>query len=112
MYEFNVSPEMLIALIAGLLALVFDYFPGIAKWFDALKVEAKRQLNAVLIFTCTGLIFAGTCYGLFVTNLVCSLKGGFDALYIVFLAITVNQGVHLLLKPSKALKARMFGAGK
>lgn len=110
MYEFSVSPDFLLVLVAGLLALVFDYFPGIAAWFDALKVETKRQLNAALVIGAAAVIFAGTCFGLFITNLICSVKGGFDTLYIVFLAITVNQGVHLLLKPSKALKLKMFGA--
>jgi len=109
MYEFTVTPELLLALIAGLLALVFDYFPGVAKWFDALAVEAKRQLNAGLVIGAAALIFAGTCFGLFITNLICTVKGSLDLLYIVFLAVTVNQGVHLLLKPTKAFKARMFG---
>ena len=109
MYEFSVTPDFLLVLVAGVLALVFDYFPGVAKWFDALAVDAKRQLNAGLVIGAAALIFAGTCFGLFITNLICSVKGGFDTLYIVFLAITVNQGVHLLLKPSKALKVRMFG---
>lgn len=109
MYEFSVTPEFLLMLVAGLLALVFDYFPGVAKWFNALEVEAKRQLNAGLVIGAAVVIFAGTCFGIFLTNLVCSVKGGLDTLYIVFLAISVNQGVHLLLKPGKALKARMFG---
>jgi len=108
MYEFQVTPEFLLVIVAGVLALAFDYFPGVAAWFDALKADAKRQLNAVLVIGTAAVIFAGTCFSWFITNLICSVKGGFDTLYIVFLAIGVNQGVHLLLKPSKALKARMF----
>jgi len=112
MYEFSVTPDFLLVLVAGLLALVFDYFPGAAKWFDALTTEVKRQLNAGLVLLSAAVIFGGTCFGLFITNLICSVKGSLDLLYIVFLAVTVNQGVHLLLKPTKALKLWMFGAKK
>jgi|SRR3990172_13053255 len=112
MYEFTVTPEFLLVLVGGTLALVFDYFPGVAKWFDAQTVEKKRQLNAVLVIGAAAVIFAGTCFAIFVTNLVCTAKGSLDLLYIVFLSITVNQGTHLMLKPTQAYKARMFGANK
>jgi hypothetical protein len=107
MVEFSVGPEFLLILVAGLLALLFDYFPGIAKWFDGLDIAAKRQLNAGLVIGAMIIIFAGQCIGWFATNLVCTVRGSFDALYIVFLAIGVNQGVHALLKPTEKLKARM-----
>lgn len=112
MYTFSVTPELLIVLIAGLLALVFDYFPLVAKWFDGLEVAAKRQLNAGLVLLIAIGIFVGDCYGLFATNLICTIKGGFDTLYIVFLAITVNQGVHTATKPTEAVKAKIFGLTK
>lgn len=112
MYTFTVTPEFLLVLASGALALVLDYFPVVAKWFDALTTAAKRQLNAALVIGSAAIIFAGTCFGLFVTNLMCTARGGFDLLYIVFLAIGVNQGVHLFAKPTKAFKARMFGTVK
>lgn len=112
MYTFTVTPEFLLVLVAGVLALAFDYFPGLAKWFDTLAAAAKRQLNAALVIGIAAILYAGTCFGLFVTNLICSGKGAFDLLYIVFLAVSVNQGVHLFAKPTKAFKARMFGAKK
>ena len=112
MYEFTVTPEFLLVIVAGLLALMFDYFPGVAKWFDALSVEMKRQWNAVLVIGTAAVIFAGTCFAIFITNLVCTAKGSLDLLYICFLAITVNQGVHALLKPTAKFKAWMFRARK
>jgi len=109
MYSFSVDAGLLIALVAGLLALAFDYFPKVNQWFDGLDTATKRQLNAGLILGTAILIYAGQCLGLFITNLVCTMKGAFDLLYIVFLTITINQGVHLALKPTPAFKARMFG---
>lgn len=108
MYEFTVTPEMLLVVIAGLLALAFDYFPKLAAWFDPLDVSVKRQVMAGLVIGLGLVIFAGECAGLFVTNLVCDVKGFFDLCYVLFLSIGVNQGVHILTKPSAALRARMF----
>jgi len=112
MYEFTVTSEFLLIIVAGGLALAFDYFPGLAQWFDALSTAAKRQLNAGLIVGVSAVIFAGTCWAVFITNLVCTTKGALDLLSIVFVAISVNQGVHLLTKPTQAFKARLFGAKK
>ena len=112
MFEFSVTPEFLLVIVAGLLALVFDYFPAVAQWFDGLSVAQKKQLNAGLVIGSGAVIFAGQCFGLFVTNLICTVRGGFDALYIVFLAITVNQGVHALAKPTEAFKAKLFTGTK
>lgn len=112
MYEFSVTPQFLVVLVAGALALAFDYFPVAAKWYDALENAAKRQLMAGLVIGFALVVFAGQCFGLFTTNLACSVKGGGDAIYIAFLAIGVNQGVHGMVKPTLALRKRMFGVKK
>lgn len=109
MYEFTVTPEFILMILAGLLAVAFDYFPGLAKWFDGLGEAAKKQLNAGIVILIAAVLFAGSCWGLFSTNLVCDTKGALDFLYIVFLALTVNQGLHLAFKPTKAFQAKMFG---
>lgn len=108
MYMFTVSAEFLTTIVASFLALALDYFPGLAAWFDALAATVKRQVVAGLIIGFALVIFAGQCLAVFVTNLVCDTKGFLDLLQIIFLAITVNQGVHMLLKPNAALKVRMF----
>lgn len=111
MFEFVVTPEFLLIVIAGLLAFFFDYFPVVAKWFDALEESQKKLLTAGLVALAGIVIFGGQCFGLFITNLLCSAKGFFDTLYIVFLALGVNYGVHKATKPSDDLKLRMFGKG-
>lgn len=109
MYTFDVTALLLVTLVAGALALAFDYFPGLAKWFDAKPVETKRLINAVGVIGFALIIFAGQCFAIFMTNLVCSTKGLLDLFYIIFLALATNQGVHLALKPTKRFKERMFG---
>jgi len=107
-YQFTVDSALLLALVGGGLALVFDYFPYVRTWFDALTESQKRLVNAGLSLLFAAVLFAGDCLVLFDTNLVCDVRGGMDTLYIVFLAISVNQGVHLALKPSPKLKARLL----
>ncbi len=108
MYEFDVTPELLLILVAGLLALTFDYFPVVAQWFDGLTTAAKRGVNALGVIGLGMVLFAGQCFGIFVTNLVCTVAGSFELLYIIFLAISVNQGVHFALKPTANMKAWLF----
>ena len=108
MYQFDVNPALLLALVAGALALIFDYFPVVSKWFDTLEESQKKLLNVGLVVGVAVVLFVGDCLALFDTNLVCTLKGGLDLAYMVFLAITVNYGLHKATKPSDTLKARMF----
>ena len=106
MYEFSVTPEFLLVIFAGLLALVFDYIPGVATWYDGLDTTQKRQVMAVAVIGIALVIFLGQCFAIFLTNIACTVKGGFDMLKIVFLAVGVNQAAHTLFKPTDAFKAR------
>jgi hypothetical protein len=110
--EFAVTPQLLTVLVAGALALIFDYFPHVAKWYDTLVDASKRQLMAGMVIGFALIIFAGQCFGLFGTNLSCSVKGGFDLLYILLLAIGVNQGLHSMTKPTLAMRKEMFDVKK
>lgn len=109
MYHLDVTVALLLALVAGAMALAFDYFPGLAKWFDAKPPETKRLINAGGVIGFALILFAGQCFAIFVTNLVCDTKGAFDLLQLVFLALATNQGVHFALKPTQRFKERMFG---
>jgi len=112
MYEFSVDSAFLLAIFAGTLALFFDYFPGVAQWFDGLNESQKKLLNLGGVALVAVVIFVGDCYGLFSTNLLCEPKGAIDLAYMVFVAVTVNYGFHKATKPSAALQARMFGEAK
>lgn len=108
MYEFSVSPELFLLLVAGGLALAFDYLPKLRQWFEEQSPEKKRLLNVGLVAGTAVVLFVGDCAAIFITNLECTVKGGFDLVYMIFLAVTVNQGVHKGLKPTPAFKARLL----
>ena len=107
MFNFNITPEILIAFAAALLALLFDYFPWLAQWYDTKDVSVKKQIMAGLLITLAVVAFAGTCLAWFVSNLVCEPKTIVTLIYALLIAVGVNQGVHSATKPSAALKARM-----
>jgi hypothetical protein len=107
MYKFTVSPEIILAFVAALLALVFDYLPSVAKWYDAKTDSSKKLIMLGLLVLAAGVVFAGSCYGWFVTNLVCEPKSILDLLYGLVLSIATNQGVHSLTKPSDSQKIAM-----
>lgn len=107
-FTFTVTADLLIIVGASALALGFDYLPFLAPWYDKLSEVGKRQLMGGLIVGSAVVIFLGQCFSIFTTNLTCTTASGMNLLYIVFLAIGGNQGVHSLFKPTAALKARMF----
>ena len=107
MYQFEVHPGFILALAAGALALAFDYLPKLREWFDTLTPTHKRLLNLGLVLATAVVLFVGECAAIFDTNLACDTKGGFDLLYMVFVALAVNHGVHEVTKPSPALEKRL-----
>ena len=107
MYSFDVNPGFILALAAGAFALAFDYLPKLRDWFDSLDPTQKRLLNLGLVLATAVVLFVGDCFSIFDTNLVCDAKGGFDALYMVFVALAVNHGVHEVAKPTPALDKRL-----
>lgn len=111
MFNFNITPEILIAFVAALLALAFDYFPGLAKWYDAKDASAKKQIMASLLISVAVIVFVGTCLSWFVSNLTCEPKTIVTLIYALLIAVSVNQGMHAVSKPSAAFKRRMFDRG-
>lgn len=101
MFNLSVSPDFLAYLLAGLVAILFDWFPGLAAWFASLSELKKRQVMAGLLLGIVLAIYAGICGQIFTAAYTCD-KVGFAALVQVFLiAAGINQGVHQLFKPSK-----------
>jgi hypothetical protein len=105
--SFNVTAALLVAIVTILLALLFDWFPGLASAYDKLVEGKKRLVMVLLIILTSAAIFAGTCYGLFGTNLECTVSGAGVLLIMAYTAIgtVFNQATHTLFKPSNAFKA-------
>jgi hypothetical protein len=96
----NIDANTLLVLIAGALALLFDYFPVLSEKFDALDISQKKLIVVGLSALAAGVVFAGQCNGFFQTNLVCEPKSIVDLLYSVIVAVSVNYGFHKATKPS------------
>lgn len=98
--SFEINPEVVLVVVTAALSLFFDYFPGVAKAFDALAVEYKRLITVGLAILVGVASFAGQCYGWFSTNLVCDVTGAWELFYGVILAVAVMYGFHKATKPT------------
>lgn len=104
-----ITAASLVTLLAGILTLVADYFPGAASWFDTLKANSKRLVMLIGAVLIVGGVFAGQCVGWFATNMVCTPNGAVDVLSNIILAFAVGQGVHLGGKPTPDFKEEVLG---
>lgn len=104
MFNLSVTPEFLAYLLAGLLALLFDWFPKLSAWFDTLSPLKKQQIIGLLLAVIVAVIFGGICAGLFTSTYACD-KAGIAALVQIWLiCVGINQGVHALTKPGLDVK--------
>lgn len=104
MFEIAVSPEFLTYLLAGLVAILFDWAPTLATWYDGLSVLKKQQFMGAILLGIVAVIFGGMCAGILVTGLACDKAGAASLIQIWLIAVGVNQGIHTLTKPSGAAK--------
>lgn len=102
LFKLAITPESLTVILAGSLALLFDWFPGLAQWFEAQSKLRKRLLMIGLLGAVVALIAAGACRGLFETGLACELQSLPVLLQYILIAAGANQAVHLLGKPATA----------
>lgn len=100
MFELNLTPELIVGIVSGVLAFLFEYFPPVSKWYDGLSTATKKQFMFGALFLTVAVVFAGGCYGVFVTALACTVAGGVQAFQLLFAAVAINQGVHRLIKKS------------
>ena len=102
MFNLSITPELLAYLLAGLAAILFDWFPGLSAWYGSLSELKKRQVMAALLLGIILAIFAAGCYSVLAAGFGCD-RSGFAALIQIYLIATgINQGAHALFKPSRA----------
>ncbi len=107
MFNLSITPDLLSYVLAGLCAILFDWFPVLSSWYGALSQLKKRQIMATVLLVIILTIYLGSCTGIFSTGLTCD-KAGFAVLFQIYLvAIGINQGVHLLTKPGKEEKVNI-----
>lgn len=88
--------------IAGtILALFFEWFPGVAGWFDKQTPIIKRVVMSASLIASAGVVYGLACAGLLADlnwNLTCDEAGLTKLLGILFAALATNQTFHALIK--------------
>jgi hypothetical protein len=104
MFSLNITPEFLSYILAGLVAILFDWLPGLSAWYDGISELKKKQVMAGLLLVIVLAIYGGICGQIFSAEFTCD-KTGFASMIQVFLiAVGVNQGIHALIKPTLTVK--------
>jgi hypothetical protein len=93
------TPELLIGFASVILAVLFDWLPGLKSWYDKYSDGAKRGLMAGLLVLVTGGAFGLGCAGWIQAGWACSGVGIQGAVYLLVIAVAINQGIHSLTKP-------------
>lgn len=102
MFNLNITPELLVSIVAAVLAVLFDWFPKLAPWYDTLSELKKKQLMGGLLLATVAVIYGGICVNLFFsTRYVCEQVSLAELIKAAFLAIAFNQTIHSLTKPTK-----------
>jgi hypothetical protein len=97
--EVAMTPEVLVGIASMVLALLFDWLPGLKTWYDKLSDGQKRGLMVGLLVIVTGGVFGLSCAGWLLTSWLCNGSGIQEAAYLLLLAVAINQGIHSLTKP-------------
>jgi hypothetical protein len=102
MFNLTIDPAVLAGIVAGILALAFDWMPKLAPWYDALSEHKTKQLLGVLLAATVGVIFAGLCQGFFINpNYTCAQQSLSELCLLALSVLTANQSAHALFKPIK-----------
>jgi hypothetical protein len=104
MPEFQVSPEILVAICGALLSILFSYIPGLSTAFAALSTEAKRLIMAGILLVTAVVIFILNCYSILQAGVVCNQAGAVQLVWYLILAIMANQSVFALTPQTQAVK--------
>jgi hypothetical protein len=100
----TITPEVLVGFAAGLLAVLFEYVPGLSGWYDKQRDEHKRLLMLGLLVLVCAVVFAVGCAG-YLDTVSCDQAGVLQLLWMLGIAIGVNQGVHRIGKRPETAEA-------
>ena len=101
MFKIPVSPDFLTYILAALIAILCDWFPGVNTWFNSLAPERKRAYMFAALAIISAGIYGGVCANIFSTTYACDADGLQGIVYVFFLSLGINQGMHALSKPTK-----------
>lgn len=98
----TLGPQLSIAAVAGFaLSVFFEWFPYVRQKFDLLDEQGKRIVVLASIVITTIIIYGLGCIPSSpVQVFTCTSSGVWDALLLLFVTLTSNQGTHGLVKKS------------
>lgn len=96
MPSFELSPDLLAAIAGAVLSLIFSFTPGLSTWFAGLLPEIKRLIMLGLLLVSTAVIYAGTCVGIFVTDITCDQAGILRLVWMLIAAVMANQSTYAI----------------
>jgi hypothetical protein len=104
MLTISVSPTLLVAVCAALLAVIFDWFPPVAERYNMLSEMKKKQVMLASLVIVVAVIYGGICANILISAISCNKAGLSELAYMALLAAGVNQGIHMLTKPSVSVE--------
>jgi hypothetical protein len=75
MFALNITPEFLSYILAGAVAILFDWMPGLSAWYDGISELKKKQVMAGLLLVIVLAIYGGICGQIFSAEFTCDKTG-------------------------------------
>jgi hypothetical protein len=95
---FSFTPETVCALLAGILALVFAYFPRLRVWYGALASELKSLIMIMSLLVITLVVWLLTYVGAIASDVVITW---WTVAKLFVLALIINQPTYMILPEPK-----------
>ena len=105
----QLTPEAVAVILSGLLSLAFTLIPGLNAKFAALQKEVKTAIMGGLSLLIAVVIYLIACTPATAEGFpfACPTGGFWQLVVIIFLSVTVNQGVYAgTPKPNALVAAR------
>lgn len=87
---------ILMGIVMSVISLIFSFVPGLKQWFENFKPEAKQLFMLIATIVVAGGIFGLGCAGLISVGTVCTWKGAWDLVVLIFVGIVSNQGTYAI----------------
>ena len=107
---FTATPEVIAAAAGIALSLIFSYFPGLRTWYAARSEDQKKGIMLLALVGMSGAIYGLNCTGFIRAGIACDQNGAARFVWLLILALLVNQSAYKLsftAKDVKAVKARV-----
>lgn len=102
------TPENLLYLLSVAMAVLMDWFPPTAAWFNKFTDGQKRLFMTGGIVVIAFAVWGLGCAGYVTGAPVCTGEGAKELIPVIVMAIVINQGIHAGTKPSTAKKAEIL----